>query len=78
MINDKLDKCLEAVHRMELTLTRVAHDVEINTNDLTEHIKRTELLEKKLSKIYTFALIGTGVALAHFGPDVIKLIGVML
>lgn len=77
-MTDKLDKCLDAIHRIELILTDVRNDVEINTADLSEHIKRTELLEKKLSKIYTVMLIGAGVAISHFGPEIIKLIGLAI
>jgi hypothetical protein len=78
MSAEKLDKCLEAIHRIELVLTRISHDVEINTSDLNEHIKRTNLLEKKLTKIYTVMLIGAGFAMAQFGPEILKLLGVIL
>jgi hypothetical protein len=62
---------------MELTQRDMQHDIEINTGDLSEHIKRTELLERKLSKIYAVMLVGAGVAMAQFGPDIIKLIGLI-
>jgi hypothetical protein len=78
MSADKLDKCLDAIHRIELTLTAMQHDIEINTGDLSDHIRRTELLEKKLSKIYTAVLLGAGFAMAHFGPEILKFIGVTL
>ena len=77
-MTDKIDKCLDSIHRVELLLTRLEHNVGINTLDLSEHIKRTELLEKKLSKIYALVLIGTGFAASYFGPGIIKYIGVVL
>lgn len=77
-MNDKIERCLEGIHRIELTLKDMQHDVEINTADLNEHIKRTDLLEKKLTKIYQVMLIGAGVAIAHFGPDIIKYLGILL
>lgn len=76
-MENKIDQILESIHRIELTQRDMLHDIEINTVDLSEHIKRTDLLEKKLSKIYQVMLIGTGVAIAHFGPDIIKIIGLI-
>lgn len=78
MSSNKIDQCLEGIHRIELIQKDMQHDISINTVDLAEHIKRTELLEKKMSKIYAVMLIGTGVAIAHFGPDIMKLLGVLL
>jgi hypothetical protein len=77
-VKNKIDACLNATHRIELMLRDIQHNVEINTVDLAEHIKRTELLEKKLSKIYTASLIGTGFALAYFGPEITKYIGLFI
>jgi hypothetical protein len=74
----KLDKCLDSIHRMELVLMRIQQDIEINTDDLTEHIRRTELLEKKLSKVYTAALVMAGFISAKLGPEILKLLGVTL
>lgn len=77
MQSDKIEKCLEGIHRIELILTKLQAEVEINTKDLAEHIKRTELLEKKLSKVYTVVLVGAGFALAHFGPSILKVVGLL-
>jgi hypothetical protein len=43
-INDKLDDISVKVARIEVTLER-------NTDDLSEHMRRTELLEKKATKV---------------------------
>jgi hypothetical protein len=77
MSDDKLDKCLEGIHRLELQMTKLVSEVEINTDDLAEHIKRTELLETKLGRIYQFMLIGLGILIAEFGPDLIKILGAL-
>lgn len=71
----KIDQILETLHRMELVQKDMQNDIEINTQDLTEHIKRTEILEKKLSKIYQAALVSVGAAVMKFGPDIVRLLG---
>jgi hypothetical protein len=73
----KIDKCLNGIHRIEVCLVKMQKDVEKNTTDLANHIKRTDLLENKLSKIYIVAYIALGVLLAKFGPDVLKILGVL-
>jgi len=77
-VENKLDKCLESIHRIELCQVEIKADLERNTDDVEEHIKRTNLLEKKLSKVYTFALIAAGFVAAKYGTDVFKIIGAML
>jgi hypothetical protein len=77
MNTEKIDKCLEGIHRLEIILTRIDSEVEINTSDLAEHMRRTEMLEKKLSKVYTVVLVGAGFAMAHFGPNILKVVGLL-
>lgn len=78
MSQDKLDKCLDSIHRVELILTKMEADVHRNTDNIEVHIKRTNLLEKKLSKIYTVMLFGAGFALATAGPQLVSLLKVLL
>ena len=77
-LHEKLDKCLERLHDIQLVQASMNKDVSRNTQDLETHIKRTDLLEKKLTKIYAVMLIGAGVAIAHLGPDVLKFVGLLL
>jgi hypothetical protein len=77
-MENKIEKILESLHRIELIQKDMQNDIELNTIDLAEHIKRTELLEKKLSKIYMAAMVMTGFLTARFGPEVLKIIGVLL
>ncbi len=76
--NDKIDKCLEGIHRIEVNMTRMESDLKRNTDDMGDHIRRTNLLEKKMSKIYMVMLMGAGFALATAGPHIAKLIGLLL
>lgn len=77
MIDQKLDKCLESIHRIELSIAEMKADIRRNTDDVEEHIKRTALLEKKLGKVYQFALMALGFVAAKYGTDIIKIIGVL-
>lgn len=77
-IDNKLDQCLESIHRVELIQVEIRSDLARNTDDMEEHIKRTNLLEKKLSKVYMFALISGGFVAAKYGTEIIKLLGVVL
>lgn len=45
--NNKTDKILEAISEVKITLARHGVLHEKNTEDLAEHIRRTELLESR-------------------------------
>lgn len=75
-MEEKLDRCLESIHRIEITLVRMESDIRRNTDDVELHIKRTDLLEKKLSKVYQFAMIAAGFVGAKYGSEIIKILGV--
>ncbi len=75
---DKIQNCLEGIHRIEVKMVGMAGDLKRNTDDMEDHITRTNLLEKKLSKIHTIMLLGAGMALATAGPQIAKLIGLLL
>lgn len=77
-MSDKIDKCLDGIHRLEVTITRIEADLARNTDDMEEHIRRTNLLEKKMTKIYAVMLIGAGMALAGLGPEIATLLKVLL
>lgn len=69
---------LESIHRIELAQIEMKADLKRNTDDMEEHIKRTNMLEKKLSTIYKLMWVGIGAAAANLGPAVLKLVGIML
>ena len=74
MSEAKIDKCLYGIHRIEVIQTAMQKDQAHNTKEIERHIKRTDLLEKKLGKIYTVMLIGAGVAIASLGPEIATLL----
>lgn len=45
---DRLDRILDKLTDMAVDIGRMALSVEKNTEDIGEHIRRTDLLEKKL------------------------------
>ena len=77
-IEDKMDRCLESIHRIEISLVEIKADLLRNTDDMEEHIKRTNLLEKKVTKVYTFALMALGFVAAKYGTEILKILGVVL
>lgn len=73
----KIDEIKNSIHRIELSQVEMKADLERNTDDMEEHIKRTNLLEKKLSKVYAFSLIAAGFVFAKYGTDILKIVGVI-
>ena len=78
MIFKKLDEIQSTQAEMRLTQATMAKDVSQNTEDLSEHIKRTNILEGKLQKIIYLLILGAGIGIALYGPDVIKILGILL
>lgn len=82
MSMERFEKCLEraldGIHRIELRITEMEKDLARNTDDMEEHIRRTNLLEKKMGKIYAIMLVGAGFALASGGPQIISWLKVLL
>lgn len=74
---EKIERCLEGIHRLEVLHTRMAGDVEKNTEDLEEHIKRTNILEGKVQKMVYLLAVGAGIGVALYGPDFLKIIKVI-
>lgn len=60
----QLDRIEAKLDTLVVTSTEMRKDVDQNTKDLSHHIKRTNLLETKLLKVYQgiYVLIGVGVA----------------
>lgn len=77
-IEERVERALECLHRIEVTQARQELILEKNTDELEEHIRRTDLLEKKLRKIYMFALIATGFVAAKYGTEIVKIIGIAI
>ena len=70
-IEEKIDKLSESSARMEVHIER-------NTDDLEYHIKRTDIIESKMQKMIYLLLIGAGIGLSLYGPQVFKLIGILV
>ena len=70
-IEDKLEQVSDCLIRMEVNVDR-------NTDDLAEHIRRTNAIEGKLQKIVYLLVLGAGIGLALYGPEVLKIIGIIL
>jgi hypothetical protein len=54
MNDEKLDKIVESVHRIDKTLV-------VNTEHLAEHMRRTDLLEQKLRPVETHVFMVNGI-----------------
>jgi hypothetical protein len=70
-IEEKIDKLIEVTQSIRIEAAK-------NTVDLRHHIKRTDILEKQQTKIIYLLLIGAGIGIALYGPDLIKLIKVII
>ena len=77
-IEQKVDRALENQTTMLLTLTKHESILDRNTEELEEHIRRTNLLESKVKKIFTFALVAGGFVAAKYGTEILKIVGVIL
>ena len=67
----KIDKLVETQQEMLIQLTE-------NTKDLKYHIKRTDLLEGKVSKLYQLILLGAGASMVLYGDVIYKYLKVVL
>lgn len=77
-MSTKEDQILAHITEIRVCLTRIEGDIERNTDDLEEHIKRTNILDSKLKKMETLLYVGAGIGLALYGPQFLKLVGIML
>lgn len=77
-LDEKVDKCLTHIHEIQLSQVNTEHTLTRNTEDIEKHIRRTDLLEKKLSKVYTFALIAGGFVAAKYGTEIMKIAGILI
>ena len=65
---DKIDKIADDIGEIKVTLA-------VNTESLKEHIKRTNLLEKKVEPLWaTYKFVGFLVAIAFFLAAVAEII----
>lgn len=77
-INNKLDRIETKIDTVMVLTVGMGKDVSMNTKDLTEHIRRTNLLEVKLQRIYTLGFILAGVGIAVGYPQIITLLKVFI
>jgi hypothetical protein len=76
-MSNKEDQILEHVTEIRITLTKIQGEVEKNTEDLSEHILRTNLLQDKMRRVEVLLWLGAGAGIAQYGPSVLKLLGVL-
>ena len=74
----KLDKIIEKIDKIIENQAVTNVYVEQNTKDLSEHIRRTNILEGKMQKIIYLLILGAGIGMALYGPEALKLIGIIL
>lgn len=70
-MEQKIDQIVEMLYEIKVDVAR-------NTVDLAHHIKRSDKLEDKMQRMVYLLAIGAGIGLALYGPDVLKLIGIIL
>lgn len=75
---NKIDKCIELINEVRLEQVKMNAVLLRNTQDVEKHIKRTDLLEKQVKKVFVFAIFSAGVITARFGPDIFKVLSVIL
>jgi hypothetical protein len=49
-----------------------------NSLNLEHHIKRTDILQARQTKIITLITLTLGMALAYFGPTVLRFVGLLI
>ena len=59
----------QSIKNIEILLAKIEVDVR-------HHIKRTDILESKVQRIWYLVLLGAGAGIAEFGPGLFKLLGV--
>lgn len=70
-MGNKIDKTLDIVTDMKVDVAEIKVDV-------AHHIKRSDMLETQQRKIMYLLLIGAGIGIALYGPELFKLIGILL
>lgn len=77
-IDKKLDRIETKIDTVMILTVGMGKDITTNTKDLTEHIRRTNLLEVKLQRIYTLGFILAGAGMAVGYPQIITLLKVFI
>lgn len=57
----KMDKMQEDIGEIKVELAKISTTLENNTESLKEHIKRTELAEKRISNLEKISFISEGI-----------------
>lgn len=68
---------LKELSDIKVELVRMSGTLERNTDDVAEHIKRTNALEKKIRKMEILIWCGAGAGIAEYGGSILKLIGIL-
>lgn len=81
---DRTERIERIIERIEtkvdallLTHAGQSKDIAQNTKDLSEHIRRTNLLEGKMQKLWYAIFLGAGAALAQSWPAIYQIIKVL-
>lgn len=77
-IEKKIDRVESNVAELNQTTSVMEVHVSRNSEDLSEHIRRTNLLESRLNRIWYVLALLTGAGLSQSGPLFQKLIGLFL
>ena len=77
-VDGKLDTIVETIGEMKIEQVSQGITLRNNTKDMRTHIKRTNILEGKVQKVWYFAMFAAGVITVKFGPEIIKMLGVLL
>lgn len=77
-VEEKIDRCLQEIQEIRLEQVKTNLILDRNTDELEIHIKRTNLLEKQVARVFMFAILAAGFVAAKYGTDILKIIGVLL
>jgi len=69
-MEEKIDRILERVGSIDVTIAKLEKEV-------TYHIKRTDILEAKVNKVWYLVLLGAGAGATSYGSTILKLIGLL-
>lgn len=73
-----LEKISEQLNALAIDVATIKQDVKRNTDDVAEHIRRTDILEAKTHRILHALIFIGGAASVHFGPSILSLIRIVI
>lgn len=70
-VMEKLEDIREELARINVVQAKMEKEI-------AYHIRRTDLLESKVNKVWYLVLLGAGFAMAEYGATILKLMGLIL